>query len=177
MPLCSRFGRHHDHAAEAARDLHGRRKSFRIVAVVVGDKYQSLFLHISSLSQRQHKPFSNAYPHKILPDSTCRPGVCLPAKIVKGGRQNENLFPILSVAHFVSSEPHLVVRVVPLYPCRPVASVAPLPLCMPPLVYQNRLPSCRSRPCCVHAVPVVAMPSPALPKPLSVQARTVPRFP
>lgn len=171
-----RFGRHHDHAAEAARDLHGRRKSFRIVAVVVGDKYQSLFLHISSLSQRQHKPFSNAYPHKILPDSTCRPGVCLPAKIVKGGRQNENLFPILSVAHFVSSEPHLVVRVVPLYPCRPVASVAPLPLCMPPLVYQNRLPSCRSRPCCVHAVPVVAMPSPALPKPSPVPPEPSPVF-
>jgi len=38
--------------------------------------------------------------------STCRSGVCLTAKIVKGGRQNENLFPILSVAH-------LVVRAVP----------------------------------------------------------------
>ena len=80
------------------------------------------------------------------------------------------------MAHFVSSEPHLVVRVVPLYPCRPVASVAPLPLCMPPLVYQNRLPSCRSRPCCVHAVPVVAMPPSASPKPSPVPPEPFPVF-
>lgn len=102
--------------------------------------------------------------------STCRSGVCLPAKIVKGGRQNENLFPILSVAH-------LVVRAVPLCPCHPVASVAPLPLCMPPLVYQNRLSFCSSRLGYVQAGPVVSKPPSALPKPSPVPPPPVPPEP
>lgn len=129
--------------------------------------------------------------------STCRSGVCLTAKIVKGGRQNENLFPILSVAHFVLSERHLVVRVVPLYPCRPVLSALHLPFCpyrpsrcahrplftktasplveavpvvaMPPLLWP-----CRPR--CSHAAPVVSMPPFALPKPSPVPPEPSPVF-
>ena len=115
--------------------------------------------------------------------STCRSGVCLPAKIVKGGRQNENLFPILSVAHLVLSMAHLVVRAVPLCPCHPVASVAPLPLCMPPLVYQNRLSFCPSRLGCVQAalrftkaVSRSAPPVPPEPPPFSVKT-TINRAP
>lgn len=109
--------------------------------------------------------------------STCRSGVCLPAKIVKGGRQNENLFPILFVAHLVLSMAHLVVRAVPLCPCHPVASVAPLPLCMPPLVYQNRLSFCSSRLGYVQAGPVVSKPPSALPKPSPVPPPPVPPEP
>ncbi len=109
--------------------------------------------------------------------STCRSGVCLPAKIVKGGRQNENLFPILSVAHLVLSMAHLVVHAVPLCPCHPVASVAPLPLCMPPLVYQNRLSFCPSRLGYVQAGPVVSKPPSALPKPSPAPPPPVPPEP
>ena len=129
--------------------------------------------------------------------STCRSGVCLPAKpgagfadaayvfyivvqilhttnIMKVGRQNENLFPILSVAHFVLFVAHLVVRAVPLCPCHPVASVASLPLCMPPLVYQNRLSFCPSRLGYVQAGPVVSKPPSALPKPSPVPSESSP---
>ena len=138
---------------------------------------------VSNLSQRQHKPFSNAYPHKIFP------AFDLPVRRLSHRKDSERRATKRKfVSDFVRGAPCCPRR--PVCPCHPVASVAPLPVvhaapCLPKpallLLKPARL--CPSRPRCVQAalrftkaVSRSAPPVPPEPPPFSVKT-TINRAP